>query len=68
VVETTALGAGLLAGLGVGLWTPAEAAQARRIESVFRPRRSRAWREMEYQRWKRAVRMLLAGERTKSPR
>jgi len=61
VVETTALGAGLLAGLGVGLWTPAEAAKARRIEKVFRPRRSRAWREAEYQRWTRAVRMLLAG-------
>ena len=61
VIETTALGAGLLAGLGVGMWTPAEVAQARRIEKVFHPRKSRAWREKEYERWKGAIRMLLAG-------
>ena len=59
VVETTALGAGLLAGLGVGLWSPAEAARARRIERVFRPRKPTAWREAEYARWKRAVATLL---------
>ena len=59
VVETTALGAGLLAGLGVGLWSPAEAAKARRIERVFRPRHDKRWREAEYGRWKRAVATLL---------
>jgi glycerol kinase len=59
VVETTGLGAGLLAGVGVGLWSPAEVARARRIDRVFRPRRSRAWREAEYGRWRTAVATLL---------
>jgi glycerol kinase len=60
VVETTALGAGLLAGLGVGFWSShRELDRARRVERVFKPRRPRAWREAEYARWKRAVGMLL---------
>ena len=60
VIETTALGAGLLAGLGAGLWSsPAELSRARRVQRVFRPRRSRAWREAEYGRWKKAVATLL---------
>jgi glycerol kinase len=60
VVETTALGAGLLAGLGVGFWSShRELDRARRVERVFKPKRPRAWREAEYARWKRAVGMLL---------
>jgi len=60
VVETTALGAGLLAGLGVGFWSShRELDRARRVERVFKPQRPRAWRDAEYGRWKRAVGMLL---------
>jgi glycerol kinase len=60
VLETTALGAGLLAGLGVGLWTSqADLARARRIERKFTPRKPRAWRKAEVARWKSAVAMLL---------
>ncbi|HET9325767.1 MAG TPA: glycerol kinase GlpK [Candidatus Eisenbacteria bacterium] len=60
VVETTALGAGLLAGLAVGFWrSPRELDRARVIEKVFEPRMGRAWREAEYRRWKDAVTMLL---------
>jgi len=60
VVETTALGAGLLAGLGVGFWSShRELDRARRVERVFRPSRPRAWREAEYARWNRAVAALL---------
>jgi glycerol kinase len=60
VIETTALGAGLLAGLGVGFWSShRELDRARRIERVFKPRGSRAWREAEYARWTSAVRTLV---------
>lgn len=61
VIETTALGAALLAGLGVGFWAShRELDRARRVERVFRPKRTKAWREREYARWKAAVGMLLA--------
>jgi glycerol kinase len=60
VIETTALGAGLLAGLATGFWkSPDELNRARRIERVFRPRQSRAWREREAARWRDAIRLLL---------
>jgi glycerol kinase len=60
VLETTALGAGLLAGVGVGLWSsPSALARVRRVEKVFRPRQSKSWREAEYARWRRTVETLL---------
>ncbi|MCG3176775.1 MAG: Glycerol kinase [Candidatus Omnitrophica bacterium] len=58
VLETTALGAAGLAGLAVGVWGSAEAfLRARRVERVFRPRRStRGAMERGYGRWAEAVR------------
>lgn len=56
VIETTALGAALLAGLGVGLWkSPAELQRARKPDRVFRPRMRPEGRESLYQGWRRAV-------------
>jgi glycerol kinase len=61
VIETTALRAGLLAGLGTGFWSShADLDRARRIEKVFKPKRTRAWRTAEIARWQRAVKALLA--------
>jgi len=61
VVETTALGAGLLAGLATGFWTSqADLDQARKIERTFSPERPKRWRDAEYGRWTRAVTALLA--------
>jgi len=61
VIETTALGAGMLAGMGAGLWTsPRDLDQARRVDRVFRPRRPSRWREREYARWMQAVARLMA--------
>src|SRR5262249_54686679 len=62
VIETTALGAGLLAGLGVGFWeSQSDLETARKIERTFEPGKSKAWRESEHRRWQDAVRRLLRG-------
>ena len=56
VIETTALGAALLAGLGVGLWKSADDLErVRRPDRVFRPRMAPEQREALYQGWRRAV-------------
>ena len=56
VIETTALGAALLAGLGVGLWkSEADLERVRRADRVFRPRMAPEQRESLYQGWRRAV-------------
>jgi glycerol kinase len=56
-VESTALGAALLAGLGVGLWPDASAA-AELLQTggrAFTPRRDAPWRAATLGRWQRAV-------------
>jgi len=56
VIETTALGAALLAGLGVGLWkSERDLEKVRRTDRVFRPRMAPEQREALYQGWRRAV-------------
>jgi glycerol kinase len=55
--ESTALGAALLAGLGVGLWPSARAA-AELLQAgaqAFSPRRDASWRAAALARWDRAV-------------
>ena len=60
LVETTAIGAALLAGIGAGWWKRASDLEAvRRLGSTFRPRMKRAERERLYRGWKEAVGMLL---------
>ena len=60
VIETTALGAGLLAGLGVGFWSnTSEADAARAVDREFRPKQGARWRRAELARWSEAVERLL---------
>ena len=60
MVETTALGASLLAGIGAGWWRRASDLQAvRASEKVFRPRMKRAERDRLYRGWLDAVELLL---------
>ncbi|MGH6719244.1 MAG: FGGY family carbohydrate kinase, partial [Alphaproteobacteria bacterium] len=55
VIETTALGAALLAGLGAGFWTQPELERVRVVDRVFKPRMQAAEREALYAGWKAAV-------------
>jgi glycerol kinase len=55
VIETTALGAALLAGLGVGLWRPGDLDRVRKPDRVFKPKMPPEQREALYQGWRRAV-------------
>jgi len=56
LVETTALGAGLLAGLGVGLWkSEKELRQVRHQDRIFKAKMQPEKREALYQGWRRAV-------------
>jgi glycerol kinase len=56
VLETTALGAAYLAGLGVGLWPGPEALRDLwRLDRAFRPSMAADRREALYAGWRRAV-------------
>jgi glycerol kinase len=55
VVETTALGAAMLAGLGVGLWSQADLARVRAVDRVFKPKMADEERAALYDGWKAAV-------------
>ena len=56
VIETTALGAAYLAGLGVGLWPSLDALASRwTAERTFTPAMDAGRREDLYEGWRRAV-------------
>ncbi len=55
-VETTALGAALLAGLQVGIYSePGELKHRLGIERIFEPQRSRDWAQSLMHQWEKAV-------------
>ena len=54
-VETTAMGAAMLAGRAVGLWSDAELTALPRSDRSFMPAMSSAHRERLMQKWRRAV-------------
>ncbi len=56
MLETTALGAGLLAGLAVGVWGSTDDAKAAwKVDRTFTPRMSEADRAAHLERWNAAV-------------
>lgn len=61
VIETTALGAALLAGLGAGVYAvPDEIGAIWQLERAFEPRMSRDEAATRMAQWERAVRQVLA--------
>jgi len=64
LVETTALGAGALAGLALGVWPSIEVFTQSRTWSRFEPRLGVAEREAQWAGWQRAVGAALAWART----
>jgi glycerol kinase len=56
IVETTGMGAGFLAGLGVGFWESLQAvSRLRRVDRRFRPRLGADERDALIDGWRRAV-------------
>lgn len=55
--EATALGAGVLAGLGIGLWESVEHAFATHssVQKRFTPARDLSWRTVALTRWRKAI-------------
>jgi glycerol kinase len=68
MVETTALGAAFLAGMGAGLWKDAKVlAELRKVDRVFKPAMSKQRREELYAGWLEAVgRVLTRGRKQRT--
>ncbi len=60
MLEVTALGAALLAGIKAGIWTKNDIAKIRAVDTVFKPQITEHDRDRKYTGWKQAI------ERTKS--
>jgi glycerol kinase len=54
-VETTSLGAALLAGIGLGRWSASDVNALVEVERIFEPKMDRKTRESLYAGWKEAV-------------
>lgn len=59
VVETTAMGAAFLAGMGVGLWKSTELEKMRVQDQVFRPQMKKKQRDVLFSGWRAAVDRVL---------
>ena len=59
VVETTAMGAAFLAGLGVGLWKSTQLEKMRVQDRVFAPEMKKKQRESLFSGWRAAVDRVL---------
>lgn len=68
VVESTALGAAYLAGIGAGVWIDRDAIPPDETETVFTPRMARNDREAACAGWRAAVELLLKPTRAPASR
>ena len=59
-LETTSLGIGFLAGLGIDYWKEGEISHLWKREATFLPRIQKEKREELYTGWKRAVARILS--------
>lgn len=55
MIEVTAFGAALLAGIRAGIWTKNDIAQIREIDTVFSPKMDKKTRKKNYKGWKKAI-------------
>jgi len=63
LVETTALGAAQLAGLGIGFWSTKDLDAMRTLDCIFHPRWADRKRTLALKAWKQAIRRTLLFER-----
>jgi glycerol kinase len=59
ILESTALGAALLAGLSIGLWRLEDLEKEEEDQTVFRPNMSADKRERRYKGWQKAVKRTM---------
>jgi len=66
MVANTGLGAGILAGIGIGWWKPADVAKfTGRSKQLFNPNMSDADRHLRYQGWQEAVERVRTVKKSK---
>ena len=62
IIETTALGAAYLAGLGVGFWKMEEIEKVWQLDRLFQPQMEKADRLKKYKGWHKAVKRCMNWE------
>lgn len=55
MIEVTAFGAALLAGIKAGVWTKKDISEIREIDTVFSPKMDEKTRKKSYKGWKKAI-------------
>ena len=63
IIETTALGAAYLAGLGVGVWSPYDLKEKWQLDEAFEPQMPDNERQKLYRGWQKAVKRTMHWEK-----
>jgi glycerol kinase len=62
IIETTALGAAYLAGLGVGFWKMSDINKSWQLDHSFEPKMGDSDRKRKYSGWQKAVKRCMDWE------